>query len=157
MVDDLFARACCAVSGNAGKSISQKSRDYFNINLDNGFRIFTENQIILIKLKAIISTCTANLIYSCMLWIRMESIIVERTVQSIAFLFKNMALKLKICITIRYYLYIIHNNLHKNSSMNNYNGLSISKEKASSCASYGTCSLRSGRFDYTRIKFRRNQ
>lgn len=36
--------------------ISQKSRDYFNINLDNGFRIFTENQIILIKLKAIIST-----------------------------------------------------------------------------------------------------
>lgn len=48
-------------------AISQKSRDYFNINLDNGFRIFTENQIILIKLKAIISTCTANLIYSCML------------------------------------------------------------------------------------------
>lgn len=37
-------------------AISRKSRDYFNINLDNGFRIFTENQIILIKLKAIIST-----------------------------------------------------------------------------------------------------
>lgn len=35
--------------------IAEELRDYFTINLDNGFRICTENQIVLIKLKAIIS------------------------------------------------------------------------------------------------------
>jgi len=44
-------------------AISQKSCDYFNVNLDNGFWVFMENQIIFIKLKAIIFAYIRN--YVC--------------------------------------------------------------------------------------------